>query len=83
MGRRRVAIVHNDLWLNTLDTVNAFDTANASTGTVKRREAQRFTSASQTGGAGEFLRVSASPATTPGTSRTATTSFFTHHLRLI
>jgi hypothetical protein len=82
MGRRRVAIVHNDLWLNTLDTVNAFDTANASTGTVKRREAQRFTSASQTG-AGEFLRVSASPATTPGTSRTATTSFFTHHLRLI
>jgi len=56
-----VAVVHNDLWLNTLDTVNAFDTANASTATVKRREAKRFISASQTG-AGEFLRVASDDA---------------------
>ena len=53
--KQLVAVVHNDLWLNTLDTVNAFDTANT-TSTVKRREAKRFISASQTG-AGEFLRV--------------------------
>jgi len=59
--KQLVAVVHNDLWLNTLDTVNAFDTANASTATVKRREAKRFISASQTG-AGEFLRVASDDA---------------------
>ena len=32
--KQLVAVVHNDLWLNTLNAVNAFDTANTRHGHV-------------------------------------------------
>ena len=49
-------VVDADRWMRTLDRINAFDAANTDA-TIKRREAKRFISASQTG-AGAFLHVS-------------------------
>jgi hypothetical protein len=76
--KQLVAVVHNDLWLNTLDTVNAFDTANETTGAVHPDAVgMLYAWHAETCAEGCIDR------TVYGTSRTATTSFFTHHLRFI
>ena len=52
-----VMVAHADRWGRTLDRINDFDNRNHAA-TVKRREAKRFISVSQTG-SGDFLHVTA------------------------